>query len=300
MPVTNLPKLQPSLLQQLPYEVQEWIRQLQNIASAGAGTVTSVSVATANGVSGSVATPTVTPAITLSLGAITPSSVAASGTVGGSNLSGTNTGDVNDATITTTDVTTNNVSTTKHGWAPKAPNDATKYLDGTGAYTTPAGSGGTVLNDQIIIQDQQTSGTTGHAYTSGAWRTVILNTTVTDTGSNVVSLGSNQFALKTGSYEFDADVNGGNGSNAAAVVGRLRLRNITDTSTVVQGTNRTDAAGVSVALDDASLSLSGSVVIAAQKTFELQLWVTVTTAAGHALTTGDVEIYASIRLRKYA
>jgi len=60
----------------------------------GSGTVTSVSVVTANGVSGSVANPTTTPAITLTLGAITPSSVAAVGTVTGSNLSGTNTGDV--------------------------------------------------------------------------------------------------------------------------------------------------------------------------------------------------------------
>jgi len=42
----------------------------------GSGTVTSVSVVTANGVSGTVATATTTPAITLVLGAITPSTVA--------------------------------------------------------------------------------------------------------------------------------------------------------------------------------------------------------------------------------
>lgn len=72
-------------------------------ATANLGTVTSVSVVTANGVSGSVANASTTPAITLTLGAITPSSVAASGTVTGSNLSGTNTGD---QTITLTgDVT---------------------------------------------------------------------------------------------------------------------------------------------------------------------------------------------------
>ncbi len=63
------------------------------VASGGGGTVSSVSVTTANGVSGSVANATTTPAITLTLGAITPSSVAAVGTVTGSNLSGTNTGD---------------------------------------------------------------------------------------------------------------------------------------------------------------------------------------------------------------
>jgi len=42
----------------------------------GSGTVTTVSVATANGISGTVANPTTTPAITLTLGAITPTSVA--------------------------------------------------------------------------------------------------------------------------------------------------------------------------------------------------------------------------------
>lgn len=69
----------------------------------GTGTVTSVSVTTANGVSGSVATATTTPAITLTLGAITPSSVnsvvlSGSSTptlavTGTSTISGTNTGD---------------------------------------------------------------------------------------------------------------------------------------------------------------------------------------------------------------
>jgi hypothetical protein len=73
------------------------------VTPAIAGTVTSVSVTTANGVSGSVATSTTTPAITLTLGAITPTSVASVGTITGSNLSGTNTGD---QTITLTgDVT---------------------------------------------------------------------------------------------------------------------------------------------------------------------------------------------------
>jgi hypothetical protein len=58
---------------------------------------------------------------------------------------------VTDATITTTDVTTNNVSTSKHGWAPKADGNAAHYLDGTGAYSTPAGSGGTVFDGKPFI-----------------------------------------------------------------------------------------------------------------------------------------------------
>lgn len=48
---------------------------------------------------------------------------------------------VTDADLSTSDITTNNVSTSKHGFAPKLPNDNTKFLDGTGAYSTPAGAG---------------------------------------------------------------------------------------------------------------------------------------------------------------
>lgn len=40
------------------------------------------------------------------------------------------------------DNTTQDVSITKHGYAPKLPNDATKYLNGVGAWAVPAGGGG--------------------------------------------------------------------------------------------------------------------------------------------------------------
>lgn len=41
----------------------------------------------------------------------------------------------------TTDITTRNASTTAHGLLPKLDNTATHYLDGTGAWTTPAAAG---------------------------------------------------------------------------------------------------------------------------------------------------------------
>lgn len=50
--------------------------------------------------------------------------------------------DYSEAQLSFTDITTNNVSITKHGFAPKAPNDNTKFLDGTGAYSVPSGGGG--------------------------------------------------------------------------------------------------------------------------------------------------------------
>ncbi len=69
------------------------VTSASNGSPPSTGTVTTVSVVTANGVSGSVANPSTTPALTLTLGAITPSSIASVGAVTGSNLSGTNTGD---------------------------------------------------------------------------------------------------------------------------------------------------------------------------------------------------------------
>lgn len=54
-----------------------------------------------------------------------------------------------EADITLADNTTNNVSTSKHGFVPKAPNDATKYLDGTGAWATIS-AGGRILQIDVF------------------------------------------------------------------------------------------------------------------------------------------------------
>ncbi len=59
---------------------------IASTGGGGGGSVSTVSVVTANGVSGSVANATTTPAITLTLGAITPSSVASTGLVTGTNI----------------------------------------------------------------------------------------------------------------------------------------------------------------------------------------------------------------------
>src|SRR6185503_12648476 len=61
-----------------------------------------------------------------------------------------------DADLSLSAITTNDVSTTKHGFAPTLPNDATKYLDGTGAYTVPAGSSGLVLLEQHTASSSAT------------------------------------------------------------------------------------------------------------------------------------------------
>lgn len=68
----------------------------------GSGSVTQVSIATASGVSGTCTNASTTPDCTISLGAIIPTSVAATGTVTGSNFTGTKaTAAVNADTVTT-------------------------------------------------------------------------------------------------------------------------------------------------------------------------------------------------------
>jgi len=54
-------------------------------------------------------------------------------------------GKVTEAMQVLADNTTQDVSTSKHGFAPKAPNDATKYLDGLGNYSVPSVAGITAL-----------------------------------------------------------------------------------------------------------------------------------------------------------
>lgn len=61
-----------------------------------------------------------------------------------------------------TDITTLNVSTSAHGLQPKLPNDASKYMDGTGNYSVPAGSG------SIFGSNYQTAISTARSTTTSA------------------------------------------------------------------------------------------------------------------------------------
>ena len=57
-------------------------------------------------------------------------------------LSANRTFTVTDANLSTSDITTNDVSITKHGFAPKAPNDTSKFLRGDGTWASVGASSG--------------------------------------------------------------------------------------------------------------------------------------------------------------
>ncbi len=137
----------------------------------GSGTVTSVSVVTANGISGSVATATTTPAITLTLGAITPTSVnglTISSTTGTFSLTNAKTLAVtNTLTLSGTDSTVMTFPSTS---ATIARTDAANTFTGVQTMTspvlntstqTPLVIGGTGTTQTLILRSTSGVGTTG-------------------------------------------------------------------------------------------------------------------------------------------
>jgi hypothetical protein len=62
-----------------------------------------------------------------------------------------------------------------------------------------ADSGG-LFSGYAIFCDQKTLGTDGGTFTSGAWRVRDLNTTIANTDTTNIALGTNEFTLQTGNY----------------------------------------------------------------------------------------------------
>ena len=158
-------------------------------STGGSGGVSGFTFTNANGIAGTVATPTSTPNLTLSLGDITPNSIVATTTISATNLSGTNTGD---QTITLTGAVTGSgtgsFATTYAGTVPIA-------NGGTGQTTSSAGliallptldAGKYLFNNGTTVTWQSASGGTGVSSVSGANGVTVTNPTTTP----VVGLGN--------------------------------------------------------------------------------------------------------------
>lgn len=87
------------------------------------------------------------------------------------------------------------------------------------------------------FEDQKTSNTPGGTFTSGAWRTRELNTTVTNTISGC-SLASNQITLPAGSYFVIASAPG-----YSVNYHQMRLYNATDAAAIMTGSNEYTSVG---------------------------------------------------------
>jgi hypothetical protein len=121
------------------------------------------------------------------------------------------------------------------------------------------GGGGKFESALFHVRDEKSSGTAGGGFTSGSFQTRTLNTSVTNEISGA-SLSSNQIILPTGTYFIIATAPAFLVANHKA-----RLRNITDSSNTLLGTNEYADGNIST-----TSFVFGRFTIAAQKTFELQ------------------------------
>jgi hypothetical protein len=137
----------------------------------------------------------------------------------------------------------------------------------------------------IHLQDQKSDGTDGGTFTSGAWQTRTLNTTVSNTISGA-SLSANSITLPAGVYYVDAKA-------VAHTVQRNQLRfyNATDTAAVLYGMN----AFATTSNNATPATVRGLFSIAGTKLFELQHQcgtTASTTGFGFPCTFGVTEVYA--------
>jgi len=148
----------------------------------------------------------------------------------------------------------------------------------------------------ILIRDEKSNGTNGGTFTSGSWQTRDLNTIVTDDTEDV-TLTSNQFVLPAGTYEAEIEA-----PAFFCNLHKARLRNITDSTTVDEGSSAKSNDDSSASETTQESVIVTKFTITASKTFEVQHQCQTTTntngfGAATSFTT-DNEIYTIVKLKK--
>jgi len=155
-----------------------------------------------------------------------------------------------------------------------------------------------VLTDLGVlhVRDVKASGTDAGTFTSGAWQTRTLNTTVLNTIASA-ALASNQISLPAGTYEIYAKAPGFRVSNHQA-----KLVNITDTADILLGT--TEYADNGTDGEQTSSIIQGRFTLSGTKTIELQHRCSSTLAStGLGFGTGNSwgsTVFADVFLKRIA
>ena len=130
------------------------------------------------------------------------------------------------------------------------------------------------------VHDSGTSTTYFGTYTTGAWRTRDIDTEVSDE-DGIVTISSNQFTLQAGNYRIRYGATSYTVDKHA-----LRLRNVTDTSTVGYGVATFGYSYSPILFTEGTVRVS----IASAKAFEVQGYPAVTKASngmGFAMVNGS-------------
>jgi hypothetical protein len=139
------------------------------------------------------------------------------------------------------------------------------------------------------LSDVKASGTAGGTSTTG-YQTRTLNTLVDPTGI-VTSLVSNQFILPAGTFEITASA-----PARQSDAHRIRLRNITDSSTTLLGSSELAGSGV---VSQSNSIISGQITLSSPKTFEIQHQTNTgraTDGFGAAGSSGESEVFTQVKI----
>lgn len=156
-------------------------------------------------------------------------------------------------------------------------------------------SGWIISPQYACFVDEKAAGTDGGSFSSGDWRTRVLNTTRGTNSITGSSLSSNQFILPSGIYRISAS------APAYYVNSHIaKLRNITDSLDTIIGTCEFTTTGATG--DDTNKSfINGIFTINNQKTFEIQHRCSTTnstTGFGKGVNFSVVNIYTVVEIWK--
>ena len=178
--------------------------------------------------------------------------------------------------------------------APNAPTDAGALRRTSQGLQYDYDANDTLLVTPTYVKmlDQKASGTPGGTFTSGAWQTRTLNTSLYPTAVPwFISLTSNQFTLAPGTYYIDARC-----PHYSVRQNKAKLRNITAGTDTIIGHNDYSIVG-----SGGSAFITGTFTILVNTTFEIQHRCTYsrgTDGFGTAASYGVNEIFTVVELWK--
>lgn len=161
------------------------------------------------------------------------------------------------------------------------------------ASKTPTLSGISYAAPRVaFLSDVKTSGTAGGSSLAATYQTRTLNTE--DDQSDFLTLSGSQFTLPAGEYIIE-----GSAPAYAAGLHKARIRNVTDSTTVLMGQSAYSTSTTPFSMTHSNVY--GRFSISASKTFELQHYTNAalaTTGLGLAASTGESEVYSQLKITK--
>lgn len=172
---------------------------------------------------------------------------------------------------------------------------------------------GAISKGRYHVRDEKANTTDGDAVTAGSFQTAVLNTekvddlTVTLSGNVIQNLPAGTYYVKS---EATAAFQGNSIHGANQVVSaKMRLRNTSDGITLVSSlgqkfVHNDDGGGSDQAVDmTIIMTMDGYFTLAAPKNIELQRFLTnglsgSSTKSGRPVSSGEVEVYADLKLLK--